>query len=138
AGEEIGLIGRQRLDREAILRAEGEKRSAILTAEGERESAILRADAKKQAAILEAEGQAEAIRKVQEATAAGIRMINESNPTNEVIKIRALDSFATAANGRATKIIIPSDIQGLAGLASALTEIPKDPVQPEVKPTPKQ
>ena len=123
----------ERERREAILRAEGEKRSAILTAEGERESAILRADAKKQAAILEAEGQAEAIRKVQEATAAGIRMINESNPTNEVIKIRALDSFAAAANGKATKIIIPSDIQGLAGLASALTEIPKDPVQPEAK-----
>jgi len=113
----------ERERREAILRAEGEKKSAILIAEGEKESAILRADAKKQAQILEAQGQAEAILSVQRATAEGIRMINESRPTDEVIKIRALESFAAAANGRATKLIIPSDIQGLAGLAGALTEV---------------
>jgi regulator of protease activity HflC (stomatin/prohibitin superfamily) len=112
----------ERERREAILRAEGEKRSAILTAEGEKESAILRADAKKQQQILEAEGQAEAILTVQKATADGIKMVNESHPTEQVIKIRALDAFAAAANGRATKIIIPSDIQGLAGLASGLLE----------------
>jgi regulator of protease activity HflC (stomatin/prohibitin superfamily) len=118
----------ERERREAILRAEGEKRSAILTAEGERESAILRADAKQQAAILEAEGQAEAILKVQESTAEGIRRLNAASPTNEVIKIRALEAFSNAANGRATKIIIPSEIQGLAGLATGLMESLKEPV----------
>ena len=120
----------ERERREAILRAEGEKRSAILTAEGEKESAILRADAKKQAAILEAEGQAEAIIKVQEATAQGIRLINESTPSESMIKVKALDTFAAAANGRATKIIIPSDIQGLAGLATAFKETLTDPEPP--------
>ena len=116
----------ERERRESILQAEGEKRSAILVAEGEKESAILRADAKKQAAILEAEGQAEAILKVQEATAEGIRRINEACPTDQVIRLRALEAFAAAADGKATKIIIPSEIQGLAGLAAGLIEAGKD------------
>ena len=112
----------ERERREAILRAEGEKRAAILEAEGEKESAILRADAKKQQQILEAEGEAEAILKVQSATAEGIRLINEACPTEAVLKIKALEAFAAAANGQATKIIIPSEIQGLAGLAAGLAE----------------
>ena len=116
----------ERERREAILRAEGEKRAAILEAEGEKESAILRADAKKQQQILEAEGQAEAILKVQTATAEGIRLINEAAPTDAVIRIKALESFAAAANGQATKIIIPSEIQGLAGLASGVVEASKE------------
>jgi len=116
----------ERERREAILRAEGEKRAAILEAEGEKESAILRADAKKQQQILEAEGEAEAILKVQSATAEGIRRINEACPTEAVIKIKALEAFAAAANGRATKIIIPSEIQGLAGLATGILESAKD------------
>ena len=111
--------------RVAILKAEGEKKSAILLAEGERESAVLRADAEKQARILEAEGQAEAILKVQRATAEGIKLINEAGATKEVIQIKSLEAFAAAADGKATKIIIPSDIQGLAGLATSLTEIAK-------------
>lgn len=112
----------ERERREAILRAEGDKRAAILEAEGEKESAILRADAKKQQQILEAEGEAEAILKIQTATAEGIRLINESSPTDSVLKIKALEAFAAAANGQATKIIIPSEIQGLAGLASGILE----------------
>lgn len=112
----------ERERREAILKAEGEKRAAILSAEGEKESAILRADAKKQAAILEAEGRAEAIIKVQEATAEGLKLLNDASPSDAVIKIRALEAFAAAANGQATKIIIPSEIQGLAGLAEGLVE----------------
>ena len=116
----------ERERREAILRAEGEKRSAILEAEGEKESAILRADAKKQQQILEAEGQAEAILKVQQATAEGIRLINEACPSEAVIKLKALESFAAAANGSATKIIIPSEIQGLAGLAAGVIESVRD------------
>ncbi|MGX8698437.1 MAG: SPFH domain-containing protein [bacterium] len=115
----------ERERREAILRAEGEKKSAILIAEGEKESAILRGEAKKQAAILEAEGQAEAILKVQEATAKGIELINRATPSDGVIKIRALEAFAAAANGQATKIIIPSEIQGLAGLAEGIVEATK-------------
>ena len=110
----------ERERREAILRAEGEKRAAILEAEGEKESAILRADAKKQQQILEAEGEAEAILRVQSATAEGIRRINEASPTEAVIKIKALEAFAAAANGRATKIIIPSEMQGLAGRAEGV------------------
>ena len=112
----------ERERREAILRAEGEKRAAILEAEGEKESAILRADAKKQQQILEAEGEAEAILKVQTATAEGIRLINESAPSDAVLKIKALEAFAAAANGKATKIIIPSEIQGIAGLAEGVVE----------------
>ena len=116
----------ERERREAILRAEGEKRAAILEAEGEKESAILRADAKKQQQILEAEGEAEAILKVQTATAEGIRRINEAAPTEAVIKIKALEAFSAAANGTATKIIIPSEIQGIAGLAQGVFEAVKD------------
>ncbi|NCC68190.1 MAG: peptidase [Clostridia bacterium] len=115
----------ERLRREAILQAEGEKKSAILIAEGERESTILRADARKQSQVLEAEGEAEAILKVQTATAEGIKRINESVPSEAVIKIKALEAFAAAANGQATKIIIPSEIQGIAGLAGSLKEILK-------------
>ena len=116
----------ERERREAILRAEGEKRSAILTAEGEKESAILRADAKKQEQILEAQGRAEAILTVQRATAEGIRLINESMPSDAVIKLKSLEAFAAAADGRATKIIIPSEIQGIAGLVKGLTEVGTD------------
>ena len=116
----------ERERREAILRAEGEKRAAILEAEGEKESAILRADAKKQQQILEAEGEAEAILKVQQATAEGIRLINESAPTDAVLRIKALEAFTAASQGQATKIIIPSEIQGLAGLATGVIEAAKD------------
>ncbi len=119
----------ERERREAILRAEGENKSAILLAEGERESAVLRADAKKQAQILEAEGQAEAIIKVQTATAEGIRMIKEAGASEEVIKLKALEAFQKAADGKATKIIIPSEIQGLAGLATSFKEVLSDPKQ---------
>ena len=112
----------ERERREAILRAEGEKRAAILEAEGEKESAILRADAKKQQQILEAEGQAAAILAVQKATADGLRLLNEAAPSDPVLRLRALEAFAAAADGKATKIIIPSEIQGLAGLAQGIAE----------------
>ena len=123
----------ERERREKILQAEGEKKSAILVAEGEKESAILRAaaekesailraDAAKEALILEAEGKAEAILKVQEATAKGIAMINEAAPSDGVIRLKSLEAFEKAADGQATKIIIPSEIQGLAGLASGISE----------------
>ena len=112
----------ERERREAILRAEGEKKAAILTAEGENQSAILRAEAKKQAQILEAEGKAEAILAVQKATADSIRLLNEASPSAPVIRLRALEAFAAAADGKATKIIIPSEIQGLAGLAEGIVE----------------
>ena len=113
----------ERERRESILRAEGEKKSAILLAEGEKESAILRAEAKKQTAIKEAEGQAEAILKVQTAYAEGIRQINEAAPTQQYLTIKALESFEKAADGQATKIIIPSEIQSIAGLAASAKEI---------------
>ena len=116
----------ERERRESILRAEGEKKSAILLAEGEKESAILRAEAKKQAAIKEAEGEAEAIIAVQTAVAEGIRRINESKPSEPYIAIKALESFEKAADGKATKIIIPSEIQGLAGLVTSIKEIAKN------------
>ncbi|MCH5189077.1 MAG: SPFH/Band 7/PHB domain protein [Oscillospiraceae bacterium] len=116
----------ERERREKILQAEGEKKSAILVAEGEKESAILRADAIKESKIRTAEGEAEAILKIQEATARGIQMINEANPSNAVIKIKSLEAFEKAANGQATKIIIPSEIQGLAGLAAGVTEAVKE------------
>ena len=109
----------ERERREAILRAEGEKRAAILEAEGEKESAILRADAEKQAAILKAEGEAEAIRKVQQALADSLEMLNKSAPSDQVIKLKALEALEKVADGKATKIIIPSEIQGLAGLAAS-------------------
>ncbi|MEG1633842.1 MAG: SPFH domain-containing protein [Oscillospiraceae bacterium] len=123
----------ERERRESILRAEGEKRSAILTAEGENESAVLRADARKQQQILEAEGQAQAILSVQKATAEGIRLINEANPSDAVIKIKALEAFAAAANGRATKIIIPSEIQGIAGLATSMFELMRNTDKPSAE-----
>ena len=115
----------ERERREAILKAEGEKKSAILLAEGEKESAILRADAQKQTQILEAEGQAEAILKVQQATAEGIKLINEAGASDQVIRIKALEAFQAAADGKATKIIIPSELQGLAGLAKSVVEVAK-------------
>ena len=121
----------ERERRQAILKAEGVKQSQILEAEGEKEALILRADASKQSKILDAEGQkqkqileaegeAQAILKVQQAMADSIRMINEAAPSERVIQIRALEAFAKAADGKATKIIVPSDIQGLAGLAASL------------------
>ena len=112
--------------RQAILQAEGTKRSQILVAEGEKESAILRADAKKQEQILEAEGRAAAILAVQKATADGIRLLNDAAPTDPVLRLRALEAFTAAADGKATKIIIPSEIQGIAGLAKGVVESVKD------------
>ena len=116
----------ERERRESILRAEGEKKAAILLAEGEKESAILRADAVKETAIREAEGEAQAILAVQTAVAEGIRKINEANPTDAYIAIKALESFEKAADGKATKIIIPSNVQGLAGLATSIKELVTD------------
>lgn len=127
----------ERERREAILRAEGEKKSTILVAEGKKESAILDAEADKQAAILhaeaekekrikEAEGQAEAILKVQQAQADGIRFLREAGADNAVLQLKSLEAFQAAANGRATKIIIPSEIQGLAGLATSIAELVKN------------
>jgi len=116
----------ERERREAILRAEGEKRAAILEAEGEKESAILRADAKKQQQILEAQGEAEAILTVQRATAEGIKLINEAAPSDSVLRLKALEAVGAAADGKATKIIIPSEIQGLAGLAGGVIESVKE------------
>lgn len=127
----------ERERREAILRAEGEKRSAILIAEGRKESQILAAEAEKQAKILaaeaereskivEAEGEAEAILKVQTATAEGIRLINEANPSQAVLNIKSLETMEKVADGQATKIIIPSNLQSLAGLATTASEIFKE------------
>ena len=116
----------ERERRESILKAEGEKKSAILIAEGEKEAAILRADAKKEAAIREAEGEAQGILAVQTAIAEGIKRINEASPTEGYLTIKALESFEKAANGKATKIIIPSNIQGIAGLASTIKEVMND------------
>ena len=116
----------EREKREAILNAEGTKASAILVAEGEKEAAILKAEAKKQMAIREAEGQAEAIRLVNEATAYGLKAIKEAEADESVIKLKSLEAFQKAANGQATKIIIPSEIQGIAGLAAAAKEIIKE------------
>jgi len=115
----------ERERREAIIKAEGEKKSAILIAEGEKESAILRAEAKKEAAIKEAEGKAEAIIKIQEANAEGIRLINEANPNQGYLTIKSLESLNALAEGKATKIVVPSDIQGLAGLATSIAEVVK-------------
>ena len=126
----------ERERREQILRAEGEKKSAILIAEGnkqsvileaeaEKASQILRAEAKKEATIREAEGQAQAILAVQQANADGIRALNESMPSNQVITLKSLEAFAKAADGKATKIIIPSEIQGIAGLTSSIVEVAK-------------
>ncbi|MDO5294646.1 MAG: SPFH domain-containing protein [bacterium] len=110
----------------AILRAEGKKQSAILEAEAEKEAAILRAQAKKEATIREAEGQAEAIMSIQKANADGIRFLNDAEPTGEVLQLKSLEAFVKAADGQATKIIIPSEIQGIAGLVKSITEVGKD------------
>lgn len=107
----------------AILRAEGQKESLILSAEAEKQSAILRAEATKEAAIRRAEGEAEAILKVQQANADGIKFLNEAAPDQAVLTLKSLEAFAKAADGKATKLIIPSEISGIAGLASSLTEI---------------
>ena len=112
---------------EKQMRAERERREAILQAEGQKQSAILRADAAKQAAILEAEGKAQAILKVQQATADALRLLNEAAPNDQVVKLKALEAFQAAADGRATKIIIPSEIQSLAGLAAGIEAL----VEPE-------
>ena len=109
----------ERERRESILQAEGQKASQILVAEGEKQSAILRADAAKQARIMAAEAEATAILKVQQALADSMKMLNEAAPNDQVIKLKALEAFQKAADGKATKIIIPSEIQGLAGLASS-------------------
>ena len=128
----------ERERREAILKAEGEKKSAVLVAEGEKESRILQAEAEKQSQILKAEadkeaairvaeGEAQAIREVQRATADGLKMLNDAAPTDAVLTIKSLEAFAKAADGKATKIIIPSEIQGVAGLVSALKETVTEP-----------
>ena len=128
----------ERERREAILKAEGEKKSAVLVAEGEKESRLLQAEAEKQSQILKAEadkeaairvaeGEAQAIREVQRATADGLKMLNDSAPTDAVLTIKSLEAFAKAADGKATKIIIPSEIQGVAGLVSALKETVTEP-----------
>ena len=106
-----------------ILRAEGQKESVILEAEGEKESAILRAEAKKEATIREAEGQAQAILKIQQANADGLRFMKEAKVDQSVIQLKSLEAFGKAADGKATKIIIPSEIQGIAGLVKSVTEI---------------
>ena len=127
----------ERERRESILRAEGEKRSTILVAEGKKESAILdaeaekraailRAEAKKEATVREAEGQAEAILKIQQANADGLRFLKEANVDDSVLQLKSLEAFAKAADGKATKIIIPSEIQGIAGLVKSVTEIGAD------------
>ena len=108
--------------RQAILQAEGQKKSAILIAEGEKESAILRADAEKQAAILKAEGEAEAIRTVQQALADSLQMLNEKAPNDQVIKLKSIQAMEKVADGKATKIIIPSQMQGMVGLANGIVE----------------
>ena len=113
----------ERERREAILRAEGEKKSTVLVAEGHKESAILNAEAEKEATIREAEGQAEAILKVQQATADGIRFLKEAGADDAVLTMKSLEAFEKAADGKATKIIIPSEIQGIAGLVKSLTEV---------------
>ena len=109
----------ERERRESILQAEGEKASKILVAEGEKQSAILKADAQKQARIMQAEGEATAILKVQQAMADSMRMLNENAPNDQVIKLKALEALEKVADGKATKLIIPSEIQGLAGLAAS-------------------
>ena len=123
-GEKTSTILRAEAKKEAMIReAEAKKEAMIREAEAEKEAAILRAEAKKEAMIREAEGQANAIRTVQQANADGIGYLNEANPTAGVIQLKSLEAFAKAADGQATKIIIPSEIQGIAGLAKSVTEI---------------
>ena len=116
----------ERERREAILQAEGQKQSQILVAEGEKQSLVLRAEAAKEAKLLEAEAQAQAILKVQQAQADALKLLNEAAPNEQVVKLKSLEAFQAAANGKATKIIIPSEIQGLAGLAEGLVESVKE------------
>ena len=123
----------ERQRRESILRAEGEKRSQILVAEGEKESAILRADAVKEQKIREAEGEAEAILTVQRAMAESIKMLNEADPTQKVLTLRSLETLAKVSDGKATKIIIPSEIQNLAGLITSVKESATDTKAEETK-----
>ena len=125
----------ERERREAILQAEGQKQSQILVAEGEKQSVILRADAAKQAAIMKAEGEAEAIMKVQQATAEALKLLNAANPNEQVVKIKALEAFQAAADGKATKILIPGEFQGLAGLCASARAVfggvgPNNPASP--------
>ena len=115
----------ERERRQAILQAEGTKQSAILVAEGEKEAAILRADAEKQAAILRADGEAQAILLVQKALADALKLLNEANPNDQVIKLKGLEAMEKMADGKATKLVIPSDLSGLAGLASSAKEFLK-------------
>ena len=118
----------ERERRENILKAEGEKKSAILIAEGEKESLILRAEAKKESDIREAEGKAQAIIEVQKAVAEGIKLINEADPKQGYLTIKSLESLNALANGQATKIVVPSDLQGIAGLATSVAEVIKEPL----------
>ena len=126
----------ERERRESILQAEGQKQSQILVAEGEKESRVLRADGEKQARIMQAEAEAAAIQRVNEALAASLKLLNEACPNDQVIKLKALEAFRAAADGRATKIIIPSEIQGLAGLAEGVFETVKRPEAPKKPATP--
>ena len=123
----------ERERRAKILDAEGEKRSAILIAEGQKESAVLRADAVKETKIREAQGEAEAVLTVQRARAEAVKLMNEANPGEQVIALKSLEAFEKAADGKATKIIVPSNIQGLAGLAVSLKELMKDGETPPKK-----
>ena len=116
----------ERERRETMLRAEGEKRSQILVAEGEKESAILRADAVKEAKIREAQGEAEAVLLVQKALADSIHMLNEANPSESVLKLKSYEAFTKAADGKATKIIVPSEIQSLSSLVTSIKEVASD------------
>ena len=116
----------ERERREAILQAEGQKQSQILVAEGEKQSLVLRAEAAKEAKLLEAEAQAQAILKVQQAQADALKLLNEAAPNEQVVKLKSLEAFQAAANGKATKIIIPSEMQGLVGLANGIVEGTKE------------
>ena len=116
----------ERERREAILVAEGQKQSAILVAQGEKESMVLRADAKREAQIKEAQGQAEALMTVQKALADSLVLLNEAAPNDKVLRLKALEAFTKAADGKATKIIIPSEIQGIAGLAKSVVEVAQE------------
>ena len=126
----------ERERREAILRAEGEKKSQILIAEGEKESTVLRAEAAKQAKIKEAEGEAESIVKIQEATAQGLRLIKDVNIDEAVLKLKSYEAMVDVANGQATKIIVPSELQNLATLGTTLHEMVDKPVPPKPRPRP--
>ena len=124
----------ERQRREAILRAEGEKRSAILVAEGQKESAILRADAVREQRIREADGEAQAILSVQRAQADAIRMLNEATPSNAVLTLRSMEALKNVADGQATKIIIPTEIQGLAGMVASIKALAEDGPNPPAAP----